>query len=206
MASTQFVVKKVPGKGRGLVAHRDLPKGTVVLTEAPWLVGETPWVLTLQAAQQAQMPEPHMSEAMLLQRYARSGAGLAQWDANDDECMRVVCESTQNVLSDVRAVYDVMCTNNISCGGGRKGLFCFAALFNHSCFPTCAPILLNESTGQTKYRTVRDVKAGEELTILYAAVTFHDDDGRTSKDKKAAFDAEMMKEYGFVCDCDPYVT
>jgi len=199
MANTLFTVQELPGKGRGLVASRDLPANTVVLTEKPWLVGGTPWELTLGFALQAQCAKPHMPETMLLKRYARSGAGLTQWNAEDEKSMAVVRE--QGALSDIQSVYDVMCTNNIFCGNGQKGLFCFAAMFNHSCFPTCAPTLLDTSTGQTEYRTLRDVKAGEELTILYAAF---DVDGGTPEEKKAVMDVEMKKEYGFVCDCNPY--
>ena len=68
-------------------------------------------------------------------------------------------------------------------------MFPHAARFNHSCNPN-ACFSWNSAIGKETIHSMRDIKAGEEITISYVDM---------EHDKRLR--AWELRHYGFVCDC-----
>jgi SET and MYND domain-containing protein len=73
-------------------------------------------------------------------------------------------------------------------------LECSVSMLNHSCEPNCA-ITLSSQRGCMEVRTVRRVKAGEELTISY--IDMLDPANVETEARRLA----IMERYRFMCDC-----
>ena len=79
-------------------------------------------------------------------------------------------------------------TNCMEMGAGAA-VFPHAARFNHSCNPN-ACFSWNSAIGKETIHSMRDIKAGEELTISYVDM---------EHDKRLR--AWELRHYGFVCGC-----
>ncbi|KAI8816967.1 uncharacterized protein EV422DRAFT_488141, partial [Fimicolochytrium jonesii] len=70
-----------------------------------------------------------------------------------------------------------------------EGTYPLGSLLNHSCNPNCTVVF----RGRTQViRAIRDIEAGEELTITYVDAMLKPDDRRIA----------LMEKYRFTCVCD----
>ncbi|KAG6026458.1 hypothetical protein E4U19_002583 [Claviceps sp. Clav32 group G5] len=166
------VLQDIPGKGKGLVATRDIPKGTRILAEQP--------LITLPAKLTGEkVPE-------LLYR---------QWGSvNIDQ--RIAYLSLHNKFADGikkggSQFIGIFSSNCREFGRGDKvGIFLETSRINHDC-ESNAEEEWNPNIKRHTVHAIRDIHAGEEITILYTA--YHD----TRTTEQRAF----QKEHHFVCSC-----
>ncbi|KAL2184008.1 SET domain-containing protein, partial [Thermothelomyces heterothallicus CBS 203.75] len=164
-----FYEAEVPGKGSGLIANRTIHKGEVIMQRGPaLLIQSVPHIdlepgrrLELYQAAVDRLPEPMRS------RFLRQ-AGDTVYDKVEKNSFRVFLD------------------------GDRKhsihlGLFPDMSKFNHDCRPN-VHYRISDLTHTTV--AVRDIPAGEELTISYIYGL-----------KARAERLEQLSEWGFTCTC-----
>ncbi|KAH9886585.1 hypothetical protein F4778DRAFT_786686 [Xylariomycetidae sp. FL2044] len=136
-------VMAIPGRGKGLVARYNLPKGTRVLCEKP--------LFTVRNAPDEQL---HATVARELKSLSK------------DE-QREFLSLSNNFPS--RYVFaGIVRTNALTCGSGASvgGVYPNICLINHSCVPN-AHNNWNDETGQETIHTIKNILAGEEVMISY---------------------------------------
>lgn len=138
-----FEIKKIPGKGRGLVARFDISKGTQILCEKPLLTAQA-WspkdLNSLLAAKLKAMPKAKQLQFL----------------------------SLHNNFPGKLAFSGIMRTNALPCGSGSPvgGVYPTICLINHSCLPNAH----NSWDGGAEHEViyaVRPIRAGEEITNSY---------------------------------------
>ncbi|KAI1734551.1 hypothetical protein F4680DRAFT_437880 [Xylaria scruposa] len=139
-----YEVMAIPGRGKGLVAKVDIPKGTQIICEKPLFTlrnSAPPSMHRLIAEKLKLLPKDKQREFLSLHnnfpgRYAFAG---------------------------------IMKTNALPCGPGSSvgGIYPTICLINHSCIPN-AHNNWNEETQHETIHATRDILAGEEILISYA--------------------------------------
>ncbi|KAF3896745.1 SET domain [Trichophyton interdigitale] len=167
-----FELKPSPGKGWGIFAKRDIKKGDLVLSEKPLFVikSSSPTATELAVLAAFQKLKPEDKKQFLCLR----NNGSARYPS-----------MTHAFIDNNMTVSRIVATrpgDNPACG-----MFILQPRFNHSCTANCkAPF--NGMEAICTY-AVRDIAAGEELTLNYdARVTFFPP-------------RERHASLGFVCDC-----
>jgi hypothetical protein len=143
-------------------------------------------------------------EELLAAGYA-TGLGAARWESpGDDDALAYVTTEQWWDVSVVRALYDMVATNNIITRtrlvnaapgvtlevAARHGFYLALSRANHACEPTATLQIPPEAGGVTHVVTTRAVAAGEPLTIDYVLRT-------PLGEKRAA----VLDLYGFCCQC-----
>ncbi|KAI0169855.1 SET domain-containing protein [Hypoxylon sp. FL1284] len=141
--SDLFEVQQIPGKGKGLVALRDMPKGTRILRESP--------LFTVRS-----MPRADLNKAMTSKLGALSKEQQRQF------------LSLHNNFPGQHALAGIVKTNALPCGSGSStgGIYLTICLINHSCLPN-AHNNWNEEFEVETIHAVKPISAGEEITIDY---------------------------------------
>ncbi|KAI0410424.1 hypothetical protein F5X98DRAFT_368815 [Xylaria grammica] len=139
-----YEVIAIPGRGKGLVAAVDIPKGTRIICEKPLFTLRSlalPTVHRLVAKKLKLLPKDKQREFLSLHnrfpgRYAFAG---------------------------------IMRTNSLPCGPGAsvRGVYPTICLINHSCIPNAHNNWNEEARHETIHAT-RGILAGEEILISYA--------------------------------------
>ena len=139
-----FSLQDVPGKGKGLAASRDIPKGTLIINEPPLFTTET-------------LKNPATFEKDL-------GAIVR---ALPKEGQRAFL-SLHNNNPGSEPLSNIVRSNGYPLGPNSEvgGVFPLVARLNHSCRPN-AQHAWNEKFHQELVHVVRDVREGEELTLSY---------------------------------------
>ncbi|QDS74542.1 hypothetical protein FKW77_007701 [Venturia effusa] len=163
-----FEVKETDGKGLGVFARDDIRRGTLILSETPLFAfnssdGTTDISLLSNFAR---LPS-HRKEA-----YLKLHANLPP-----DYPVEDISKEDQQVLG----IY--------SANAWAGGVLDLGSRFNHSCVPN-VHLSHNPRTFIYDFRTVRDVKAGEELTATYISVFL----------ARRERQANLMR-WGFECVC-----
>ncbi|KAK8030357.1 hypothetical protein PG990_000091 [Apiospora arundinis] len=161
---------EIPGKGKGLVARYNIKRGTRVLSEKPLVV-----------AGGMEPQATHVLIASKLRTFSRE--------------QQTQFLSLYNNFPGRHAFAGIFRTNALPCGPGAAvgGVYPDICRINHSCRPNCHNSW-NEAPGQEPHETIhaiRDILAGEELTISY-------DKGGPSDSRQAALHAS----FGFDCKCE----
>ncbi|KAJ6598438.1 hypothetical protein DFH09DRAFT_1131774 [Mycena vulgaris] len=150
-----YRVEKIPGKGRGMLAARDLAAGEIVLMEAPliFLVKDQFNALTFFA-----LPKAAIHAMMLLHN-----------SIPDNRQFSLGIDIPQHRLLDY--LKGVATTNAFSepveVDGTQAGFIVLTgSLFNHSNEPNVHR-MFDIPAFKMVFRTVTAVKAGEELTVSY---------------------------------------
>ncbi|KAL2165988.1 hypothetical protein VTG60DRAFT_3478 [Thermothelomyces hinnuleus] len=164
-----FYEAEVPGKGSGLIANRTIRKGEVIMQRGP--------VLLIQSI-------PHID--------LEPGRRLELYQAAVDRLPESMRSRFLRQTGDT--VYDKVEKNSfrVFLDGNRKhsihlGLFPDVSKFNHDCRPN-VHYRISDLTHTTV--AVRDIPAGEELTISYIYGL-----------KPRAERLEQLSEWGFTCTC-----
>ena len=176
-----YYVSGVQDKGKGLVATQALPRGTVFLEEPPLFT------------QDARCTNSSVLAAL---------AGCSR----DEQCAYFALANAFKAAGDrppgaVLPALAIFHTNAFPCDDGpappppaqrrRRGLFLTAARANHSCTPNAGRVW-DPAKQAIVFRTLRAVRAGEELCINYVDVL-------GSREER---DADLWEHFGFECACE----
>jgi hypothetical protein len=174
---TFLAVQTIPGKGFGLVSARAIPKAATILLDSPRIIASAEFPSYLTQAQGRSM----FSQA------------LAQLPLADRE--RVLSLDKSLGGEDIE---DIMKTNAFSCqmhdGGEDEAYMCLfpsVARINHACRPNAHARFLPK-TLLMEIKALRDIAAGEEISISYGRV-----------DLKFQERRRLYKDgWNFECTCD----
>lgn len=172
--------REVHGKGLGMLATAPLAKGQLVLEEAPALT--FPWVQDFEDFWHSGGDVPSVLEAQL-REWVEGLSEDAQrefWSLHDHYASASAC--------------GVALTNALPVGEDSEGAaLCLAASrFNHSCVPNVNHTW-HEDRGVYTFRAMRDIEAGEELTICYATDILYG----TAEERRD----ETKERFLFRCKC-----
>ncbi|KAI3390900.1 hypothetical protein diail_8429 [Diaporthe ilicicola] len=138
-----FEVTNIPGKGKGLVARVDIPKGTRVLCEKP--------LLTFRS-----MSPKELEPILAVKLKAMTRTEQRQFF------------SLHNNFPGKYVLSGIVKTNALPCGPGSSigGVYATICLINHSCVPNSHNNWNDDARHETIH-AIRPVKAGEEITVSY---------------------------------------
>jgi len=187
------MVTKIPGKGRGLVAAKDITMGELIFIDKPVIeVNGTKWKenRVTEAMIVMEKIENLPSEAKL-QFYRMKGYGSSFTDLQKSE-------------GKMRATVDVLLKNSriVNQEDFSFSLYLNMALVNHSCSPNAdvGKLLLEKDEAGKQYnrieiRALKNISKGEEITYSYF--------GNLNKICCSSEERKMfVKEgYGFDCYC-----
>ncbi|KAF1952906.1 TPR domain protein, partial [Byssothecium circinans] len=170
-------MRKSTGKGLGIFAIADIPRGTRVIAEAALLKidrnnTDARNILyafeSLSASQQGSYLELHGFACAAFRHAAEQEMGRS-WQEMPELQRRVLAIFAANAFGDV---------------------FLLGSRINHSCIPNIH-FAYNSILEKETFHAVRDITAGEELTISY-----NNGVNRTKSQRQAELD-----NWGFICTC-----
>ncbi|RWA09261.1 hypothetical protein EKO27_g5831 [Xylaria grammica] len=162
-----FEVLGIVNKGRGLVARCNIKSGTRILCEKPlFLLRGTPDELL------------HCDVASKLKALSK------------EEQRQFL--SLHNNFPGKHSFAGIVKTNGLPCGPGAStgGVYPEISLINHSCIPNCHNAW-NEETQRETIHAIKDIVAGEEITISYGR-------GGPASERQAF----LQRNFGFNCQCE----
>ncbi|KAF1842000.1 uncharacterized protein K460DRAFT_370009 [Cucurbitaria berberidis CBS 394.84] len=170
--SSMYAFEDVPGKGLGLVAIENIPKGTRILSEEP--------VVTI--------PERQKNDEWLKSHLSQQVDSLS-------EAQRQSFLSLHNLYpyqNIVEQSLGIIRTNGlpIETNGIGGGIFLEACCINHSC-DNNAQKNWNQRIKRHTVHALRDIPKGEEITVCYLGR----DSSREVRQKK------LQDKFGFLCSC-----
>ena len=139
--SGPYNIKEAHGKGQGVYASEDIPRGTRILVDKPFFVVTKPYNLSTIMDK-----FEHMSFTR-----RKSYMQFSCPDRPDDKQM-----------SDVSRIFEANCFNI----GYSAAIFQTGTRFNHSCLPNTY-YSWSEARQELVFQAMIDVKQEEELTIAY---------------------------------------
>jgi len=134
-----FEIKKLEGKGMGVVATRDIKAGEFILKETPLVWGKEGDTLGLLRRVETL---PELKKA-----------------AYDSHFIAAPHEHLPKALA-------IFKTNGLALDGDSSGLFDEGSRFNHSCLPNCSSHW-DEGVDVRWFIANRDIRKGEEICITY---------------------------------------
>ncbi|GAA5851414.1 hypothetical protein JCM5353_006869 [Sporobolomyces roseus] len=166
-------VVDVPGKGKGIVALRDLEEGDLLFSEKP--------VVVVDRNLQLSVPE-------MVSYLDRQVSSLSEEDSKAFNQLAIAPPAKSEATS-----YGIAMTNGISIetGPSEGGVFLLASRLNHSCRPSVA-WRWDSKEEKLRVQLVRSVKKGEELTVSYTP----------AMEQSGPRRATLQRRYGFDCDCE----
>lgn len=145
-----YAIRAIPGKGKGMLATSNIPKGTRILSEVPIFL----------------VPRDNPNIKAVEHIVANEVKGLD--------------EGQQRAFFDLANIYGSACdrslgiarTNVLPLGSNARsgGLFLDSSRINHSCRHN-AQNTWNENIGRLTIHALRDIEEGQEITISYLAST-----------------------------------
>ena len=193
------MVTEIPGKGRGLVAARDIKMGELIFKEEPSI--KLSWNPTDPAFMKSLMDQvdnlPEEAKAQLFKLKPRTFSDI-RGNPRSSALYQIVASNTS------QSEYKIfgLCEANSDFSGSsdaRMELFLNFALVNHSCAPNAAigdPNLTSEEEDDCiEIRAIKDISKGEEITSCY----FLDvkEFGSIQRKRKAG----LKKDLFFDCKC-----
>lgn len=170
----------VDSRGSRLVTTRDFQRYSILLSE--------PSVLVIQRY-------IHGKNAMLEMKALMSGLdpkvckAIHQLKASDE-----FQENSNDENQRCKKFLNILKTNGMSIGGRDAaigGIFLVCSRINHSCEPNAVHIW-NERTNKKDIIALKDIKAGEEVTIAYIEPL----------QSKQSRQLVLLECYGFECQCE----
>ncbi|KAI0019243.1 SET domain-containing protein [Xylariomycetidae sp. FL0641] len=145
-APPAFREAEIPGKGRGLVATRDIHKGEIIMTRFPTLMAQTLAIVDLEEGVRDVLYELAVAKLPVTRREAFLGqVGRGIHDKVEMNCFQMFIDGKRERSS-------------------HLGCYPEAARFNHDCRPN-VHYRLNNATHTTV--ASRAIAAGAELSISY---------------------------------------
>jgi hypothetical protein len=167
-----YSIQDVPGKGKGLIANENIPKGTRIISEKPIM-----------------SPGRHVADMKQLEiRILQQFGSL-----NDDQQQEFLSMSNVYPFDEYAAMLrGIFRTNALPFGLhlDEGGIFFQACRINHAC-DSNAVNFWNNNLNQLTIQAVRDIRKGEEITIAYLQSFQH----RQTRQK------ELWENFKFNCSC-----
>jgi hypothetical protein len=170
--SSMYALEDVPGKGKGLVATKHIPRGTRILLEPP--------VITKPELQQDdEWLKSHISQQVVSLSEHQRQSFLTLYNLYPYQS---IAEQSLGIIR----------TNGLPIGanGIEGGIFLDACRINHSC-DNNAQKHWNQRIERHTVHALRDIPKGEEITIYYLG----HDSSREVRQKK------LQDKFGFLCSC-----
>jgi hypothetical protein len=167
-----YVISDVPGRGKGLVASEDIPKGTRILSEEP--------VITIPEGQWGiESLKTHISQQVESLSERQRQSFLSLYNLYPDG----------NIVEQSLGIFR---TNGlpIEAQGIGGGIFLEACRINHAC-DNNAQKHWNQHIKRHTIHALRDISKGEEITISYLGL----DSSREVRQNK------LQEKFGFLCSC-----
>ncbi|KAG5728618.1 SET domain-containing protein 5 [Termitomyces sp. T112] len=170
-----FIVADIPGKGKGMIAIRDIEQGERILTEEPAFlvpsqVSESPSAVIAKLLREA---SPKDREAVLNLSYVHFPENLDP-ETHPDEVALAIFQ-----------------TNAIA-AGKRVGIFPRSARMNHGCSSAFNAVYTwRDKEEVLVVHALKKINKGEEILTTYT----------NSKKPRAERRAFLEKKYGFTCMC-----
>jgi len=167
-----FTVEDVPKKGKGLIASRNIPKGTRIICERPVITAE-------------RIPT---NLEQLLTSIEQQVNTLN--NAQKEEFLSLSNVHPCNNFTEM--CFGIVRTNGLSMGldPANVGIFITASRINHACDPNALKFY-NENLGQLTIHASKDISEGEEITVPYM-MTYRDRRRRQ---------AILQETFNFLCSC-----
>jgi len=185
-----IMVTEIPGKGRGLVAARDLKIGELIFYEKALMTVDMVYENdklsneTIDSMQKKikQMPEEDKSKFLKL-RYDE------ELNYTLNQTFKYFSISARDSLDGINIYYYNSLIDDC------KMLFLTVALMNHSCAPNSAKsMLMSDSGDKCEVRAIRDIPKGDEITIFYLRPA---EDVCTHSQMRGI----LLERFGFSCKC-----
>ena len=186
----QLVASLPFGGGRGFVAARDLPPGTLVMVEAPvmeWSDAQIGKALDLVSVQQIFQHDHAQSIIRDMEDFHPTKEAVDGESGNRVQIQEMMQTLLAQYEEDVRLddfVHHAK-ERNLTCRNGtdvtandiirmllalrynglESGVYRHVAMLNHDCHPNCVKFM--PTGGYSEVRTTRNVVMGESLTISY---------------------------------------
>jgi hypothetical protein len=167
-----YTVGDVPGKGRGLIATKDIPLGARIISEKPFITS------------------------------GLDVANLEQLQIQVYQQVSSLSESQQQAFLSLHNIYPytgsaaryrgIFRTNALPTGPSLQsgGVFLTACRINHAC-DNNAQNYWNDNLDQLTIHAVKDIPKGEEITISYLS----------SRRDRRWRQEELRKNFKFTCSC-----
>lgn len=172
-------VRASPGKGLGIFAKANIPRGTRILAESSFIKynGDETEPFATAIIQAFESLSPSQQHSYLeLYSYACD---------LDKQILESQSGQTWDELPELhRKVLGIYTANSFG------SIYLLASRFNHSCLPNTTHVH-NPSLDKETFHTIRDISAGEELSISYM------DGSNWAKSKRQ----EYLQKWGFECNC-----
>lgn len=167
-----YALRDVPGKGKGLVAIENIPKGTRILSEQPVITTperqrDDEWLKT-HISQQVDSLSEHQRQSFL------SMHNLYPYQNVAEQSLGIIRTNGLPIEAD----------------GIGGGVFLEACRINHSC-DNNAQKHWSQSIKRHTVHALRDIPKGEEITVYYLGL----DSSRAVRQKK------LQDKFGFLCSC-----
>ncbi|GIQ79800.1 hypothetical protein KIPB_000499 [Kipferlia bialata] len=175
-------VVPIEGKGMGVVATRHIIRGELILDEAP-LLSLTQLDANLIGGSGASIG------SLLLDKLQRISPAqrAAFWQLRET--------SDSDVGSAARASSIFMC-NSTTGADDRMHVYLFGCRFRHNCVPNVLGLDTLSKKNHMRYRAMRDIEEGEEMTVAYVI----DDHNFTMG--KEELDTLLEQRRVSSCDCE----
>ena len=190
------LIKETEGRGRGLVAARDIKTGDLLLQDTA-LITVTEDADTWQAGRQIHEQVSRLKEGDRREFYRLTR--MQKLLDISDTFISAAGDDTDNIKkAELVSLYKhetaIFFNNDISGLAGSKSLYLSLALLNHSCSPnSCWSRAADHN--KLELRALRTVKEGQEVTVNYISV-----EGRfTERDQRRE---RLEKGWDFVCRCE----
>ncbi|KAF2438447.1 SET domain-containing protein [Karstenula rhodostoma CBS 690.94] len=167
-----YAVQDIPGKGRGLIAIKDIAKGTRVISEKP-IITMSNIIASIQQL-----------DSCILDQVS----SLSKGDMREFLSMANAHGGTNSI----ERWHGILRTNALPMGPDLDagGIFLHACRINHAC-DSNAVNYWNENLDQLTIHAIRDIRKGEEITISYLAALRN----RQARQK------DLLHNFGFTCAC-----
>ena len=189
-------VAELEDRGRGLVATKRMVCGDLVVRDEA-VIRVVPEADTWGAGEAIQSQVDKLSEEKRKEFFK-----LTKMQRLLDICDEFVAAAGDNsdqirkanMAARFKDVSAIFYNNDISGGDDSKCLFLTLALLNHSCAPNTAWARAGDNVRQLELRAIREIEAGEEITVNYISV-----EGRYSD--TAARQTRLRDGWDFTCIC-----
>ena len=184
------MVTEIPGKGRGLVAARDLKMGELIFYEKAVMTVDMLYEngkLSNETIDSMQKKIKEMSEEDKSQFLKLKYDEDLNYNLN--QTFKYLSISARDSLDGINIYYYNSLIDDC------KMLFLTVALMNHSCAPNSAKSMLtSDSEEKCELRAIRDIPKGEEITIFYLRPA----EGVCTISQIRGI---LLERFGFSCKC-----
>ncbi|KAF8895296.1 hypothetical protein BD779DRAFT_1498662 [Infundibulicybe gibba] len=170
-----FVVRDLPGRGKGIIAARDIHRGELVIREQPLFV--VPHSISSSPAELISTSLSHLGQASREAFFNLSYIGFPEDLEPRDHLDRVAL-----------AIFE---TNAVSAGDG-VGIFPRMARLNHGC-SSAFNVVYSWRTEESALvvHALKDIREGDELLTTYTNT-------KRPREQRRTF---LQERYGFHCTC-----